>query len=349
MVRISDNRDKRAFICSSFIKLRGNMKLGKYTLTNPVFMAPMAGITDKAFREIIHMTGGKYVITEMISDKALLHNNSRTFQMLNLRGEEEPRIVQLFGSEPEPMAKAAQIAVQHGANVIDINMGCPTPKIVKNGEGAELLRNLPLAQEIASSIIQAVDVPVTVKMRLGWDLASIIVNELALELESIGVSMLTLHARTREQYYSGKADWSWIKALKETVKIPVIGNGDIQTPQDALRMMKETGCDGVMIGRGALGNPWLIHQTQNFLYTDELISEPDAKSKLLIILKHFEKLVDYKGEKIGINEMRKHAAWYIKGLRNAAEYRNEIMKLQDKNSMQALLEKVFEEQKEICR
>ncbi|HHV63720.1 MAG TPA: tRNA dihydrouridine synthase DusB [Peptococcaceae bacterium] len=317
------------------------MKLGEFELTKPVFMAPMAGITDKAFREIIRLVGGKYTFTEMISDKALIYNNSKTIKMLDLSGEDRPRIVQLFGSEPEVMAEAARIAVTYGADVIDINMGCPTPKIVKNKEGAALLKNIPLAVEIAAKVVKAVDVPVTAKLRLGWDSDSIVAPDLAARLEAVGISMLTLHARTREQYYSGQADWSWIRRIKEQIKIPVIGNGDIQTPFDALKMLQETGCDGVMIARGALGNPWLIGKTQHFLETGEIWPEPDAIEKLAIVLKHLEKVITYKGEKIGINEMRKHAAWYLKGTRNAAQFRQQLMVTSDAAQMKELLQKAF--------
>lgn len=317
------------------------MKLGNYDLTKPVFMAPMAGITDKAFREIIRLVGGKYAFTEMISDKALLFNNSKTIQMLDLQEEGEPRIVQIFGSEPEVMARAASMAVEYGADVIDINMGCPTPKIVKNNEGAALLRDLPLAVKIAASVIKAVSVPVTAKLRLGWDHSAIAAPELAIRLEAVGVSMVTVHARTREQYYSGKADWEWIRKIKENIGIPVIGNGDILTPNDALRMLQETGCDGVMIARGALGNPWLIGRTQHFLETGEIQPEPEGQQKLVILLKHFEKILAYKGNKIGVNEIRKHAAWYIKGIRKAAEYRNEIMNTNNPKEMEAIFLQAF--------
>ncbi|RNC28715.1 MAG: putative tRNA-dihydrouridine synthase [Candidatus Dichloromethanomonas elyunquensis] len=317
------------------------MKLGNYSINKPVFMAPMAGITDKAFREIIQLTGGKYAFTEMISDNALLHQNSKTYRMLNLDGEQEPRIVQLFGSDPEQMAKAAIIVEENNANVIDINMGCPTPKIVKNGEGAALLKNLNLAEKIAHAVVNAVKIPVTVKIRLGWDDSGIVALELASRLEDAGICMISVHARTREQYYSGKADWKWIGKVKKNVHIPVIGNGDIQSPQDALRMIRETGCDGVMIARGALGNPWLIGRTQHFLETGEFLPEPGEESKLNVLLNHFEKLLEYKGEKIGLNEIRKHAAWYIKGRRNAAEYRKEIMTTQNPNSMRAIFQKIF--------
>ncbi|NLI90637.1 MAG: tRNA dihydrouridine synthase DusB [Peptococcaceae bacterium] len=319
------------------------MKIGNYSLNKPVFMAPMAGITDKAFREIIQLTGGKYAFTEMISDNALLHQNCKTFQMLNLDGEEEPRIVQLFGSDPDQMTEAAKIVERHKANIIDINMGCPTPKIVKNGEGAALLKDLDRAVKVARCVVQAVKIPVTVKIRLGWDDLSIVALELASRLEKTGISMLTVHARTREQYYSGKADWKWIGKIKQTIQIPVIGNGDIQSPEDALRMIRETGCDGVMIARGALGNPWLIGRVQHYLETGELLPEPEWKQKKEIILKHFEKLLLYKGEKIGLNEMRKHAAWYIRGIRNATEYRNQFMTIQDSAGMRRIFHRIFDE------
>ena len=317
------------------------MKIGSYELQTPVFLAPMAGITDKAFREITLLTGGKYCVTEMISAKALLYDNSKTLRMLDLAGEPEPRIVQLFGSEPEVMAEAGKRVVHKGANIIDINMGCPTPKIVRNGEGAALLKNLPLAVRIAEAVCRAVDVPVTVKMRLGWDNSELVAAELALSLQDVGVRMVTIHARRREQYYSGKAEWEWIKEIKEKVNIPVIGNGDIVTPADALHMLKETGCDGVMIGRAALGNPWVIGRTQHFLETGTHLPEPKREEKLQILLQHFQKLVSYKGEKIGLNEMRKHAAWYIKGQRNAAEYRNQIMSCKSVKEMEQILYKAF--------
>lgn len=318
------------------------MKLGEYTLDNPVIMAPMAGITDKAFREIITLLGGKYTVTEMISDKALLHNNSKTIQMLNVDGEKKPRIVQLFGSEPYTMAEAAKVVVQYGADVIDINMGCPTPKIVKNGEGAALLKELPLAEKIASKVVSAVDVPVTAKMRLGWDSDHITAPELAGRLEAVGISMITVHARTREQFYSGQADWKYIGKIKNEITIPLIGNGDICSPEDALRMIETTDCDGVMIGRGALGNPWLIGRTQRFLETPGIKeAEIDHKERLKIILLHFEKILKHKGEKIGVNEMRKHASWYFKGMRNVADYRNEIMKTQNPERMKDIFERVF--------
>ena len=318
------------------------MKLGEYTFDKPVILAPMAGITDKAFREIVSNLGGKYTVTEMISDKALLHNNSKTIQMLNLEGEQSPRIVQIFGSEPDTMAEAAKVVVTYGADVIDINMGCPTPKIVKNGEGSALMKNLPLAEKIADRVVRAVNVPVTTKMRLGWDESDITAPELAGRLESVGISMITVHARTREQFYSGQADWKYIRLIKNRIKIPLVGNGDITSPEDALMMLETTGCDGVMIGRSALGNPWLLGQTQRFLDNPD-IKEPevDNNERLKIIIMHFEKIIGYKGHKIGVNEMRKHAAWYFKGMRKAAEYRNEVMKTHDPEVMKDIFRKAF--------
>ncbi|MHB1652441.1 MAG: tRNA dihydrouridine synthase DusB [Desulfitobacteriaceae bacterium] len=318
------------------------MRLGIFELEHPVFLAPMAGVTDKAFRQTVQAVGGKYAWTEMISDKALVYQNPRTLNMLDVGGEPRPRIVQLFGSEPRSMAQAAVLAEHSGADVIDINMGCPTLKIVRNGEGSALLLDLMRAQEIARAVITAVRLPVSVKIRLGWEHSEIIVLELAQRLESVGVSMLTLHARTREQYYGGKADWEWIKRLKENTRIPVIGNGDIFQPEDARNLLNLTQCDGVMIGRGALGNPWLIPRTEHFLRTGELLPEPSLKERIQVALAHFELVLRYKGERIGLNEMRKHAAWYVKGLKHAAQLREEVMRAKGSQEMREILYRTLE-------
>lgn len=317
------------------------MKLGRYEFKVPVFLAPLAGVTDKAFRETVRAVGGDYVWTEMISDKALTYQNSRTLNMLDLTGEAEPRIVQLFGSEPETMARAALLALECKANVIDINMGCPAPKIVKNNEGSALLKDLPRAQAIASAVVQAVNVPVTVKMRLGWNDDQIVAIELAKMLESVGVQMLTVHARTREQFYSGHADWAWICRVKQEVRIPVIGNGDVVNAADARRMIEQTGCDGVMIGRGALGNPWLIPRTQHYLRYGTLPPEPPNEERFSVAMQHFDRVLHYKGERIGLNEMRKHAVWYIKGVRNAAQLRDEIMQTRSSDEMRAIFSRIL--------
>jgi len=318
------------------------MQLGHYDLGVPVFLAPLAGVTDKAFRETVRSVGGEYVWTEMISDKALTYQNSRTLKMLDLSGEAEPRIVQLFGSDPETMARAALLAIESSANIIDINMGCPAQKIVKNGEGSALLKDFPRAQAIASAVVQAVNVPVTVKIRLGWNDQEIVAIKMAKALESVGVQMLTVHARTREQFYSGRADWKWIKRVKKEVSIPVIGNGDISKPEDASRLIEETECDGVMIGRGALGNPWLIPRTQAYLKHGILLPQPSIKERIQIALQHFDRVLRYKGERIGLNEMRKHAVWYIKGVQKAAQIRDEIMQTRSPEEMRAVLTRILE-------
>ena len=301
------------------------MKLGNYNMVIPVFLAPMAGVTDKAFRETVRSVGGSYVWTEMISDKALTYKNSKTLQMLDLSGEKSPRIVQIFGSEPNVMAEAARMAVELNAEVIDINMGCPTPKITKNGEGSALMRDLFLAERIAKAVVNEVNIPVTAKMRLGWTSEEIVAPELAQSLEAVGVQMISVHGRTREQFYSGKADRGQIKRVKKAVSIPVIANGDIFSIEDAKNVLEETECDGVMVGRGALGNPWLISMIENYLKEGVILPEPTLEEKMQIANEHFDRVLAYKGERIGLNEMRKHAVWYIKGVRNAAQLRDKIM------------------------
>ncbi|MDI6812141.1 MAG: tRNA dihydrouridine synthase DusB [Desulfitobacteriaceae bacterium] len=318
------------------------MQLGKFSFDKPVFLAPMAGVTDKAFREVVRAVGGHYVWTEMISDKALAYHNPRTLNMLNLEGEAGPRVVQLFGSDPDHMARAAKIAEHLGADIIDLNMGCPTPKIVKNGEGAALLRDLPRAQAIAQEVVKAVHLPVSVKMRLGWDEGEMVALELGERLEGVGVQMLTLHARTREQFYSGLANWDWTKRLKDKVKIPVIGNGDICDPEEAKLRQEASGCDGLMIGRGALGNPWLLPRVEHYLRTGEFLPEPSVIEKIRIASLHFNLLLRYKGERIGLNEMRKHGAWYVKGLKHAAQMRDAIMTAKSAPDMQEILKRIVE-------
>lgn len=316
------------------------MKLGRYELEVPVFLAPLAGVTDKAFRETVRAVGGRYTWSEMISAKALTYRNVRTLKMLDLSGEAEPRIVQLFGTEPETMAEAAQLSVDCGADVIDVNMGCPMQKIVKNGEGAALLKDLPRARAIASAVVQAVKAPVTVKIRLGWDNKEIVAVELAKELEAAGVQMLTVHGRTREQFYTGCADWEWIGRVKREVAIPVIGNGDVFTPEDAAGLLAQTGCDGVMIGRAACGNPWLIARVQYYLDKGKLLPEPMPAERIQVALAHFERLLLYKGERVGLNEMRKQAVWYIKGMRRAAQLRDKIMQTKSPEELRSLLQEI---------
>ncbi len=297
------------------------MKIGSVTLTNPVVLAPMAGVTDLPFRLLVKEMGCALVYTEMVSDKGLLHNNEHTFKLLRLDEQERPAALQIFGSEPESMAKAAKIVEQAGADILDINMGCPTLKIVKNGEGSALMRTPDLAYRILASVVDAVSIPVTVKIRKGWDDASVNAVQIARLAEAAGVSAIAVHGRTREQFYSGQADWNIIKDVKESVSLPVIGNGDIRSPLDAAQMIEKTGCDGVMIGRGAQGNPWLFRQVVHYLATGELLASPGVTERINMALRHLDMLVAYKGEHVGIREMRSHAAWYTKGLPHSAELR----------------------------
>ncbi len=320
------------------------MKIGSVRLDNPVIAAPMAGVTDRAFRIIARETGCGLVCTEMVSDQALLYGNPKTCGLLDISGETGPISMQIFGSNAAYMAAAAAIVESRGAWLIDINMGCPTPKIVKNGEGSALMKEPDRAVEIVKAVVERVQAPVTVKMRKGWDESSVNAVELARLVVDAGAAAVTVHGRTRSQFYAGKADWEIIAAVKRAVDVPVIGNGDIRTPQDALSMMEQTGCDGVMIGRAALGNPWVLSQTVRYLETGELLPGPTIQERVKKALKHFELLIKIKGETVAVWEIRKHAAWYMKGLRGAARLREHVNKANSveeiKNILNGLLHEV---------
>jgi len=313
------------------------VRIGPVRLDNPVIAAPMAGITDRAFRVIAREAGCGLVCTEMVSDQALLYGNPKTCSLLDVSGETGPISMQIFGSNAEYMAAAAAIVESRGAWLIDINMGCPTPKIVKNGEGSALMREPEKAAEVVRAVVERVQVPVTVKMRKGWDETSVNAVELARLVVDAGAAAVTVHGRTRSQFYAGKADWEIIAAVKRAVDVPVIGNGDIRAPQDVLSMMRQTSCDGVMIGRAALGNPWILSQTVHYLETGDLLPGPTLEERVEKALKHFELLVEFKGETVAVWEMRKHAAWYMKGLRGAARLRELVNKAKSVDEIKSIL------------
>ena len=299
------------------------LKIGNVELNNNLILAPMAGITDLPFRIITEKFQPGLVCTEMVSAKALFYGDDKTKQLLKSDGEIVPISMQIFGSDPETMGFAAKYVSQF-ADIVDINMGCPAPKVVKNGDGSKLLLNLEKAQEIIKSVVKFSTKPVTVKFRKGWNDEKIVACELAKIAEECGVSAITIHGRTREQYYTGKADLDIIKKVKESVKIPVIGNGDIVDEESAIKMFEYTGVDGIMIGRGTIGNPWIFEQIKYFLENNQKISRPTKEEKFQLIKQHIEFAVKEKGEKIGINEMRKNISAYTKNMADSSNFRNEI-------------------------
>lgn len=304
----------------------------------PVILAPMAGITDLPFRILCKEQGADVMVTEMISAKALFYGNKNTLPLMQTEEEEKPIGVQIFGPEPELMGAMAHKIENKGFSYIDINMGCPVPKIVNNKEGSALMLNPELAGRIVKEVSKAVSLPVTVKFRKGFDDQHLNALEIGKIAEESGAKAVTIHGRTREQYYAGKADWDIIKALKEEIKtIPVIGNGDIFTPEDAKNMLEYTGCDAVMIGRGSQGNPFIFKRTVEYLENGILLPEPTWEDRLDIAEKHMDMLADYKGEVIGIREMRKHLGWYIKGLPHSAEMRVKINATSGRENMRDVL------------
>ena len=310
--------------------------IGNVVLDSPLMLAPMAGVTDLPFRLLCKEQGCSLVCTEMVSAKAILYKNKNTRELLQVRKEEHPVAVQLFGSDPAIMAEIAAQVAEGPYEIIDINMGCPVPKIVNNGEGSALMKNPRLAEEILKAMVKAVKKPVTVKFRKGFYNGEASAVEFAKMAEASGVAAVTVHGRTREQYYSGKADWEIIRQVKEAVSIPVIGNGDIFEPEDAVRMMKETGCDGVMIARGVKGNPWIFSRTKSLLETGITPPKPSIEEIRAMILRHGKMLVEYKGERVGIREMRGHMAWYTTGLPHSAALRNEINQAETLEDMEKL-------------
>jgi len=313
------------------------MQIGSVTIDNRVFLAPMAGVTDMPFRVLCKEQGAGLVYTEMVSAKGMHYNSERTYRIAKINPEEKPCAIQIFGSDPGIMAEIAAELNNSEADIIDINMGCPTPKITKNGEGSALMKTPDLAGKIVKSVVNATSKPVTVKIRMGWDEENINAVEIGNIAEENGARAVTIHGRTRQQFYSGKADWSIIKKLKQALSIPVIGNGDIFSPEDAARMFNETGCDAVMIGRGARGNPWIFKRTLHFLNTGVLLPEPSFEEKIKTTIRHMEMLIDSTDERFGVLEMRKHIAWYLKGMRNSSYVKDRIFKLTNKDDITAVL------------
>jgi tRNA-dihydrouridine synthase B len=300
------------------------MQIREILRQNPLVLAPMAGITDFPFRMICRELGAGLLFSEMVSVEALIRDHKRTRGMLQSDPAERPVVFQLFGSKPASMAEAAHIVSQGAVDFIDINMGCPVPKILKSGAGAALLRDLGLAKEIMAAVVQYSKVPVTVKIRLGWDAKNIVAEDVAEAAESVGVAAVTVHGRTKAQGFSGHADWSMIRVVKRSVGIPVIGNGDVRSAHDAKRMMDETGCDGVMIGRAIQGYPWIFREAKQYLETGIIPAHPSPEERQTVMLRHVRDMVSVLGEDLGVREMRKHLCWYTKGLPEGAEFRERV-------------------------
>ena len=318
------------------------MKIGNLKFDHIAFLAPMAGIADRAFRELCVQHGAAYTVTEMVSSKGLTMGDKKSAQLLTI-GSERPCGAQIFGDDPETMAQAAKKCLAFSPEIIDINMGCPAPKIASNGGGASLMKNPQLAYEITKAVAEAVPVPVTVKIRKGWDDDSINAVQMAALAEKVGAAAVTVHGRTKEQMYSGKVDYDIIAEVKKAVSIPVIGNGDITDEQSATMMMEKTNCDAIMIGRGALGNPWLFSRINAYFDECRVLPPPTITQKMVTMLGHVQKIIEYKGEYIGMREARHHAGYYTKGLRGGATLRREICQMEHFEQLQELAYKIAKE------
>lgn len=316
------------------------LPIGNVKLKNNILLAPMAGITDLPFRLIARQYGTSYACTEMVSSKAIFYDDKKTKKLMNSEGEPRPLAIQIFGSDIEAMTYASKYVSDY-ADIIDINMGCPAPKVTKNGEGSKILLDLELAENIMKTVVQNSKVPVTIKFRKGWDNDHIVATEIAKIAEKVGISAITIHGRTRSEFYSGKADWEIIKKVKESVKIPVIGNGDVVDEESAKKMFEETGVDGIMIGRASLGNPWIFKRIIHYLKTGDKIPEITNKEKLETIKKHLNLLIKEKGEEVAIKEFRKHIAAYTKNMPNSSVFRAKINSLESKKEVEEQIDKYF--------
>ncbi len=319
------------------------MKIGNLELENKVFLSPMAGVTDLPFRLICKENDCGMLYTEMINAKALCYDDENTKKMLRIEPEEHPVAVQIFGSDPEFMGRAAEILNDYSNEVLDINMGCPAPKVVKNGDGSALMRNPKLAEEVLKAVVKNSKKPVTLKIRKGWDDESVNAVEIAKMAEACGISALAIHGRTREQYYSGKADWNIITEIKNNINIPVIGNGDVFSVEDAINMTNKTNCDAIMIGRGAQGNPWIFKRINHYIKTGQILPEPGVEEKISTAKKHLALALEEHGEYVAVREMRKHIAWYLKGLKNSAKVRDEINKIESYEKVVEKLESYMQD------
>ena len=317
------------------------LKIGNVELENPYILAPMAGVTDLPFRLLCKEQGAGLLCMEMVSAKAIQYQNKNTKALLEIHQDELPVSLQLFGSEPDIISEIAKQIEELPFAILDINMGCPVPKIVRNGEGSALMKNPKLVYEIVSKTVKAIQKPVTVKIRKGFDDGSINAVEIAKIIEDAGAAAVAVHGRTREQFYSGKADWDIIRQVKEAVSIPVIGNGDVTSGESAIAIQQETGCDGVMIGRGAQGNPWIFSELLAYEKTGVMPARPDKEEIKRMILRHADLQIKYKGEFLGIREMRKHVSWYTTGMPNSAKLRNEINAVESYEELEKLLSERF--------